>query len=183
MQFEGKRVFITGANRGIGAALVQACLDREASKVYAATRNKNKLPFPADPRITPIELDITNDQQIQDAALAADDTQILINNAGSLHAGNLTEGNLEGFRRDMEVNYFSTIIMMRAFLPVLKRNSESRMINIVSIAKYVNFPFIAGYSASKSALYSITQAARIEFSRYGIPVHAVNPGAIDTDMN
>jgi len=72
---------------------------------------------------------------------------------------------------------------MRAFVPILKKNQDCRIVNIASIAKFTNFPFIAGYSASKAALYSITQAARIELSQYNIVVHAVNPGAIDTDMN
>lgn len=83
----------------------------------------------------------------------------------------------------METNCFAAIDMMRAFAPVLEKNVDSRIVNICSIASYVNFPFIAGYSVSKAALYSASQAARIELSAKNIPVHIVNPGAIDTDMN
>lgn len=182
MNFKDKTIFITGANRGIGAALLNACLEKGAKKIYAAARDPKSLKH-EDPRVIPVSLDITNDQQILQAASLAQDTQILINNAGIASHGTMMDGNLEAFRKDMEVNYFATILMMRAFVPALKANQDSRLVNIVSIAKFVNFPFIAGYSASKAALYSITQAARIELSAYGIPVHAVNPGAIDTDMN
>lgn len=183
MDFKGKTVFITGSNRGIGSGLVTACLHRNVKKVYASARDIEKLPKHNDIRVVPISLDVTNDDQIRSAVSSATDTQILINNAGTLNPGTFLDGDLEGFRRDLEVNFFSTIKVMRAFTPILKANTDCRIINIASIAKFVNFPFIAGYSASKAALYSVTQAARIELSPYGIAVHAVNPGAIDTDMN
>jgi len=183
MKFKEKVVFITGSNRGIGKALIQSVLDLGASKVYAAMRKISHAPEFEDERITVVELDITNLKQINKAVEMANDTQILINNAGVLSPGNILDGEMSAIRYDMEVNYFSTINMMRAFVPVLERNESPRIINIVSIAIYANFPFIAGYSASKAALYSATQAARIELSKKGIIVHAVNPGAIDTDMN
>nr|WP_295902356.1 SDR family oxidoreductase [uncultured Bdellovibrio sp.] len=183
MQFTGKTVFITGANRGIGRALVEACLSKNVVKVYAASRKIENLPPFNDPRVVAIKLDISKNEEIRKAAEECADTQILINNAGILNPGNILEGNMEGFKKDMEINCFATLAMMRAFVPVLEKNKETRIINIASIASYVNFPFIAGYSASKAALYSVSQAARIELSAKGIPVHIVNPGAIDTDMN
>lgn len=182
MNFLNTTVFITGANRGIGKALVEALLEKGCRKIYAAARDIHSIQF-KDPRVILCRLDITDSAQIKAAVQFASDTEILINNAGSLNAGTFLEGSLEGFRKDIEVNYFSTIQMMRAFTPILQKNVNPRIVNIVSIAKYVNFPFIAGYSASKAALYSATQAARIELSPLGIAVHAVNPGAIDTDMN
>lgn len=183
MKFEGKIVFITGTNRGIGKSLVRAALDMGAKKVYATARNLSALSDFNDERVVKIELDITNKEQIYQARAQAQDTQILINNAGVVSPGNILDGDIEKIKYDMDVNYFSTINMMRAFVPVLEKNNEPRIVNIVSIAIYANFPFIAGYSASKAALYSATQAARIELSKKGIVVHAVNPGAIDTDMN
>lgn len=183
MKFEGKIVFITGTNRGIGKSLVRAALDMGAKKVYATARNLSALSDFNDERVVKIELDITNKDQIYQARAQAQDTQILINNAGVVSPGNILDGDIEKIKYDMDVNYFSTINMMRAFVPVLEKNNEPRIVNIVSIAIYANFPFIAGYSASKAALYSATQAARIELSKKGIVVHAVNPGAIDTDMN
>ena len=183
MKLDGKIVFITGANRGIGRSLVKVALNMGAKKVYAAARNLSSLPNFADDRVVQIELDITNEKQRKNATEQAKDTQILINNAGTLSAGNILEGEMENIKYDMQINYFSTINMMRAFVPILEKNISSRIINIVSIAAYTNFPFIAGYSASKAALFSATQAARIELSKKGIVVHSVNPGAIDTDMN
>lgn len=183
MKFEGKIIFITGTNRGIGKSLVKAALDMGAAKVYATARNLSTLSDFTDERVVKIELDITNEDQIQKAVELARDTQILINNAGALSAGTILGSEIDKIKYDMNVNYFSTINMMRAFSPILEKNSSPRIINIVSIVIYANFPFIAGYSASKAALYSATQAARIELSKKGIIVHAVNPGAIDTDMN
>jgi short-subunit dehydrogenase len=183
MEFVGKTVLITGANRGIGEALVRACLKKQVKKIYACSRQLEKLPQFNDSRIFPIMLDISNREQIEQAALLCGDTQILINNAGTLSPGNILEGDLESFKYDMEINCFATIEMMRAFIPIIGKNTDPRIINICSIASYVNFPFIAGYSVSKAALYSASQAARIELSAKNIPVHIVNPGAIDTDMN
>lgn len=183
MKFEGKIVFITGTNRGIGKSLVKAALDMGAVKVYAAARDLSKIADFNDERVVRIELDITIEEQIRKATELAVDTQILINNAGVVSPGNILNGEMEKIKYEMDVNYFSTINMMRAFVPVLEKNNEPRIINIVSIAIYASFPFIAGYSASKAALYSATQAARIELSKKGIIVHAINPGAIDTDMN
>lgn len=183
MNFIDKTVLITGANRGIGEALVRACLEKEVKKVYACSRQLEKLPQFNDSRIVPIRLDISSREQIKQATLLCKDTQILINNAGTLNPGSIFEGDLASFKHDMEINCFSTIEMMRAFVPVIEKNTDPRIVNICSIASYVNFPFIAGYSASKAALYSMSQAARIELSQKNIPVHIVNPGAIDTDMN
>lgn len=183
MNFENKVIFITGANRGIGKALVESALRRGAKKIYASSRQLKNLPNFNDSRVVAVELDILRPEEIQRASMLAEDTQILINNAGVLNGGTLIDSSLDLLRQDMEVNYFGTIQMMKAFIPILRKNSDPRIINIVSIAKFVNFPFIAGYCASKAALYSITQAARIELSKEQIPVHAVNPGAIDTDMN
>ncbi len=183
MKFTGTIVFITGTNRGIGKSLVNEILKLGAKKVYACARDISSLPDFYSDKIVPIQLDILDENQINEAVTLASDTQILINNAGTLKTGNILEGEFENIKYDMEVNYFSTIKMMRAFIPILEKNKNTRIINIVSIAAYTSFPFIAGYSASKAALYSATQSARIELAKRNIMVHAVNPGAIDTDMN
>lgn len=183
MNIENKVVFVTGSNRGIGKSLVEIALFKGAKKVYATSRSLSSQSNFNDERVVYLELDITDENQIRKAAENARDAQILINNAGVLNHGNIMEGDLEKIRLDMEVNYFSTINIMRIFAPLLEKNISPAIINIVSIAAYTNFPFIAGYSASKAALYSATQAARIELKKKGIQVFAINPGAIDTDMN
>ena len=181
--FKNKVILITGANRGIGRALVKALLGHGVRKVYATCRDLNTMPPFEDKRVIGLWLDITDDVQIKMIAGVAQDTEILINNAGVLNAGNILESDLLGMENDMKVNYFGTIRMMRAFAPILKKNSPSKIINIVSIAAYSPLPSIAGYAASKAALYSATQSVRIELAKDGIAVYAVNPGAIDTDMN
>ncbi|NQX96607.1 MAG: SDR family oxidoreductase [Flavobacteriales bacterium] len=182
-QLKGKVVLITGANRGIGKSLVKAALEKGASKIYATCRDLSKMPSFEDDRVIPLELDITNVNQIMNLIEQVSDTQILINNAGILNAGSILEGEISGMENDMKVNYYGTINMMRAFTPILEKNKPARMINIVSIVAYSPLPTIAGYSASKSALFSATHAVRIELAKKGITVHTVNPGAIDTDMN
>ncbi|WP_313533382.1 SDR family NAD(P)-dependent oxidoreductase [Sphingobacterium athyrii] len=181
--FKDKVILITGANRGIGRALVKALLDHDVKKVYATCRDLNTLPSFDDNRVIALSLDITDDGQIKTIAAVAGDTEILINNAGILNTGNILDGDLLGMDNDMKVNYFGTIKMMRAFASILKKNRPAKIINIVSIAAYSPLPSIAGYAASKAALYSATQSVRIELAKDGIDVHAVNPGAIDTDMN
>jgi len=181
--FKDKVILITGANRGIGQLLVKALLINGVGKIYTTCRDLKKMPSFNDDRIVPLELDITDDQQVAWAANAAQDTEILINNAGTVNSGNILEGDLLGMDNDLQVNYFGTIKMMRAFAPILIRNKPSIMINIVSIAAYSPLPSIAGYAASKAALFSATQSVRIELAKKDVSVYAVNPGAIDTDMN
>lgn len=178
-----KVILITGANRGIGKSLVQSALDKGAAKIYATYRDSSKMTDFGDNRVIPLELDITNKLQIARLIELTSDTQILMNNAGVLSAGTVLEGEMNGMENGMNVNYFGTINMMRAFAPVLEKNSPACIVNVVSIAAYSPLPTIAGYAASKAALFSATLSARIELAKKGITVHMVNPGAIDTDMN
>lgn len=178
-----KIVLVTGANRGIGKALVQASLEKQARKVYATCRDLRKMPNFGDHKVIPFELDITDKNQIAKIVSQTDDINILINNAGILTAGNILEGEWDSIETDMNVNYYGTVNMMRAFAGILERNSPSRIVNLTSIVAYSPLPSIAGYSASKAALLSATYSARIELAKKGVKIHAVNPGAIDTDMN
>jgi len=178
-----KVILITGANRGIGKSLVKASLKKGASKVYATSRDLSRMPNFGDDRVVLLELDITNNNQISKVAEMTKDTQILINNAGVLSRGNILEGKMSLIKQDMNTNYYGTVNMMRSFAPILEKNTPAKIVNIVSIVAYSSLPAIAGYSASKTALFSATQSARIELAKKGITVHAINPGAIDTDMN
>src|SRR5690606_41650195 len=178
-----KVILITGANRGIGKSLVKASLEKGVKKIYATSRDLDKMPNFEDGRVEPLELDITDSTQISKVIEKTRDIQILINNAGLFNPGTILGGELSGMELDMKTNYYGTVNMMRAFTTILENNTPSKIVNIVSIAAYSPLPSIAGYAASKSALYSATLSTRIEVAKKGITVHAVNPGAIDTDMN
>ena len=182
MTLQNRIAFVTGANRGIGRALTEALLAAGAAKVYAAARNPGSLPDFGDSRVVPVTLDITDPSQVADAAGFADDVDLLINNAGVLSFGGLADAAADDLRRDMEVNYFGTLDVVRAFLPTLKRSGNADIVNVASIVSFVSFPMLGGYSASKAALYSVTQGLRTELAPLGIRVHSVNPGPIDTDM-
>ena len=182
MKLNDKTALVTGANRGIGLAIVNELLTRGIKKIYAAARNPGDLPDFGDDRVVPIRVDITNPADIKAAAAQAGDVNLLINNAGTAAFANLLDAPLETIQGDMNVNYYGTLRMVRAFAPVLEANEESAIVNVATIAAFVNFPGLGGYSASKAALFSLSQGIRIELAPRGISVHTVNPGPIDTDM-
>ncbi len=182
MRLDQKTVLITGSNRGIGSAIVTALLGRDVKKIYAAARNPDNLPDFGDDRVVPLKLDITDPDQIRRAAESAADVDLLINNAGVAAFTSLLDGPLELLLRDMGTNYFGTLDMVRSFVPVLETKPDAAIVNVVTIAAFVNFPIVGGYSASKSALFSLSQGIRIELATRGIAVHTVNPGPIDTEL-
>lgn len=182
MNIQNRIVLVTGANRGIGKAIVESLLQNGVKKIYAAARDLASLPDFNDARITPLKLDIVNAADIALATKTAHDIDMLINNAGVAAFSSAADGDFDLVRRDMDVNYFGTLNMCRAFIPVLEKNASSSIVNVASIAAFVNFPILGGYSASKAALFSISQGLRIELAPKNIGVHTVNPGPIDTDM-
>lgn len=182
MNFSGKTVLVTGANRGIGLAIVKSLLKKDVAKVYAGTRDPNKLKDFGDSRVVPLTLDITNKEQVAAAAKTAGDVSVLINNAGVAAFSSILDGPLDLVERDMNTNYFGTLDMVRAFVPVLEEKQGAAIVNVVTIAAFSNFPIVGGYSASKSALFSLSQGIRTELAAKGISVHTVNPGPIDTEL-
>lgn len=182
MKLENTTVFVTGANRGIGHALVEALLKHGVKKVYAAARKAQDIKF-NDARVVPVVLDITNREQILKAAAQAGDTQVLINNAGVLAFASVVTGDPKDLMSDMQVNYFGTLSMVHAFAPILEKNGGGAIANISSIVGLAPMAGIGGYSASKAALHSATQAMRKELKDKKISVHGVYPGPIDTDMS
>jgi NAD(P)-dependent dehydrogenase (short-subunit alcohol dehydrogenase family) len=183
----GSVAFVTGANRGIGKALVEALLDGGATKVYAAARSVASLhPLVAKggARVVPVELDITNAAQLTAAVAQAGDVTLLINNAGILEqfGASFMETTAAPARREMDVNVFGTMAVTQQFAPVLARNGGGSIVNLSSLAAVVNFPICIAYSASKAALHSFTQAARLALTAQKTTVIGVYPGPVDTDM-
>lgn len=176
---------ISGANRGIGRSLVEALLDRGAPRIYATARRLADLgPIVAlDPkRIHALQLDITNAGDIAAAAKVAHDANLLINNAGVLAFGSLLDVSVEALRRDMDTNYYGTLHMTRAFAPVIEKNGDATVVNILTLAALVSLPAIGAYNASKAAAWSMTLSLRADLGRRNIRVIGVFPGAVDTDM-
>ncbi len=179
-KIEGRVALVTGANRGIGRALAEALLTRGAKKVYAAARQPQAID---DERWIPLRLDVTDGNQIRAAAEVAADVELVFNNAGVCFAQGL-EGPavLEQARREMEVNYFGPLQLLQRLAPTLARNGGGAVINVGSAGGLANVPFFSTYSASKAALHSLTQAARILLAAQGTSVFGVYAGPVDTDM-
>jgi NAD(P)-dependent dehydrogenase (short-subunit alcohol dehydrogenase family) len=184
----GKIALVTGANRGIGEALVDALVAAGITKVYAAARSLPSLaPLVArhGSRVVPLELDVTNAAQIAAAAATATDVHLLVNNAGivGFFGGDFTDPQwIEAGRREMETNYLGTYAVTQAFAPVLATNGGGAVANLNSVASFVSFPILAAYSASKAATHSLTQATRAALRPQGTQVFGVYPGPIDTRM-
>jgi NAD(P)-dependent dehydrogenase (short-subunit alcohol dehydrogenase family) len=177
MNIENKTVLITGANRGIGRALVEEALKRGAKKVYAGTRGAM---HHTDKRVTPLTLDVTNISQIQSAVDKVESLDILINNAGIAIYDDLS--NLEVIEKHLAVNTFGLLKVTNAFLPLLKR-SKGDIVNNLSIVALAPVPVIPAYSISKAAALNMTQSLRVLLAGEGVKVHSVFIGPIDTDMN
>jgi short-subunit dehydrogenase len=182
---ENSVALVTGANRGIGKAIVKALLERKASRVYAASRDVTKLEDLVSKygeSLIPIKMDVTKQEDIVNAMNVAHDINILVNNAGVFSEGNLLDVPIELIKRDMEVNYFGTLNVLRHFSSIMELNGGGSIINILSVSSLVSSPSIGSYSASKAAELSLTQTIRAQLSHKGINVHSVFPGPVDTDM-
>ena len=172
----GKSVLVTGANRGIGQALVQEALRRGAIRVYAGTRQTVGHP---DPRVTPIALDVTDAAQIRTVAQRIESLDILINNAGVALYDDLTDPAV--LEAHLRVNLFGPYALAQALLPLLTR-SRGALVNNLSVNALVPLPFIPAYSISKAAAFNMTQSLRALLAERGVTVHAVLTGPVDTDM-
>ena len=176
MTIADKTLLVTGANRGIGQALVAEALSRGAKRVYAGTRQPLTHP---DPRVTPLTLDVTNPAQTQAAAEQVESLDILINNAGIALYDDLSDP--AALERHLAVNLFGTYGVTQAFLPLLTR-SRGAIVNILSVYALAPLPLIPAYSISKAAAFNLTQSLRALVAGRGVRVHAVLTGPVDTDM-
>jgi NAD(P)-dependent dehydrogenase (short-subunit alcohol dehydrogenase family) len=181
MKIKDSIALVTGANRGLGLAFVQALLAAGAAKVYAAARDPEKLPALA--RVQPIRLDITRREDVAAAVKAAPDVTLLINNAAVLQAQPfLAAGAEEAARAALETNFFGTLAMARAFAPVLAANGGGALVNMLSVLSWLNLPVAGSYGASKAAAWALTNGLRNELRAQGTLVVGVHAAFIDTDM-
>jgi NAD(P)-dependent dehydrogenase (short-subunit alcohol dehydrogenase family) len=179
MKVEGAAALVTGANRGLGAAIAQALLDSGA-KVYGAARDNTSI---TNRDVIPVLLDVTSTDDIANAARTFGDVSIVVNNAGILRSStSLAPGAIDAARAEMDTNFFGAMRMAQAFAPVLRYNGGGALVNVLSVLSFISMPQGATYSASKAAAWSLTNALRIELRRQGTLVVAVHAGFIDTDM-
>jgi NAD(P)-dependent dehydrogenase (short-subunit alcohol dehydrogenase family) len=176
MTIANKAVLVTGANRGIGKALVEEALRRGAKRVYAGTRGALTI---ADERVTPLTLDVTNAAQIERAASEIENLDVLINNAGIALYDDLT--NFDLIEQHLAVNLFGSLKMSRAFLPKLTR-SKGAIVNVLSLMALAPLPLTPAYAISKAAAFNMTQSLRALLAGQGVTVHGVFLGPTDTDM-
>lgn len=183
---EGKVALVTGANRGIGKAIVESLLAHGAKKVYLAVRNiesANELVTTYADKVVPVQVDMADANAIKALPQKANDVQILINNAGILEKADLLSDDFEtAFAHELNVNTNGLIRLAQAFIPVLEQFENSALVQLNSIASIKNFTDFTSYSASKAAAYAITQGLRERLAEKGIHVLSVHPGPIATDM-
>jgi NAD(P)-dependent dehydrogenase (short-subunit alcohol dehydrogenase family) len=184
MRLTDSVALVTGANRGLGARLVAELLAAGARRVYATARDTATFAddVVADPRVRVLSLDVTDDASVRAAAVAAGDVTVLVNNAGVLTFGGVLDGDLTGVEHDLATNYLGALRVTRAFAPVLERNAPAAVVNVLTLIALAPVGPMAGYSASKAAAHSMTQALRAELRGRGVDVLGAYPGGIDTDM-
>lgn len=180
MNIENSVVLVTGANRGIGLAFARELLTRGARKVYAAARDPATVTLPG---VQALRLDVTRPEDIAAAVLAAADVNLVINNAGIAQAGGFLAPDSEAIaRRLFETNFFGVLNMSKAFAPVLKANGGGALVNVLSVASWINGGELAAYSASKSAAWSLTNALRHELAGQQTQVLGLHMAYVDTDL-
>lgn len=181
LEIEGSVALVTGANRGLGAAFCRQLLERGAAKVYAGARDPSSVTTPG---VVPIQLDVTDLDQVRAAAASCGDVDLLINNAG-ISGGELAgvdADSLDEVRRVFETNVLGPLSLNKAFTPVLAANGGGAIVNVLSVMAWFTLPGAGVYSASKAAGWQLSNALRLELDRQGTQVVGVYVGFIDTDM-
>lgn len=184
-----KAWFVTGASSGIGAGVVKAALET-GDCVVATARNVEKLqsalgPLPSD-RLALVPLDVTSEEQAQKAIAVAVETfgriDVLVNNAGYSLLGNLESLTTEQIERQFQTNFYGALYVLRAALPVMRRQRSGRIFNVSSMAGVIGYATAGAYAAAKFALEGVSLSVAHEVERFGIKVTLVEPGFFRTDL-
>lgn len=180
MKIKNTVALVTGANRGIGLAFAHELLARGARKVYVGARDPATV---TQSGVQTLRLDVNKPEDVAAAAAIATDVSLVINNAGIAQFGGFLLPDSEDVaRRIFETNFFAVLRMSKAFAPILKANGGGALLNVLSVASWVNGGDLAAYSASKSAAWSLTNALRNELAAQKTQVVALHMGYVDTDL-
>ena len=180
MKIHNATVLITGANRGLGLAFAREALSRGARKVYAGVRDPSKLTLAG---VEAVRLDVTRAEDVAAAASHGRDVTLLINNAGiATFGGFLSADSIESARAHLETNFFGPLRLSQAFAPLLAANGGGAILNVLSVASWINAPMLAMYGASKSAAWALTNGLRHELRAQGTQVLGMHVGFVDTDL-
>ncbi|MFD3535037.1 SDR family oxidoreductase [Streptomyces sp. NPDC058664] len=178
MELKDAVAVVTGANRGLGRHLAAQLVERGA-KVYAAARRPETVDLPG---VTPLRLDLTDEESIRAAARTASDATLLVNNAGISTGTPLIAGDLDAVRGEMETNFFGPLAVTRAFTPVIEGNGGGAVLNVLSVLSWLHPAGLGSYAAAKAAAWALTDAAREELAPRGMTVSALHVAYMDTDM-
>lgn len=182
MRIEGSVALVTGANRGLGRAVVDALLAAGAAKVYAGARDAATVQVD-DERVVALELDVTDTDEVRAAAAAAPDVDLLVNNAGVAEGVSVLDDDAEeAFGRQVDVNVLGPVRLTRAFAPVLAAHGGGAVVNVLSVLSWITSPQASTYAASKAAAWSVTNALRAQLADQGTRVVGVHVAYMDTDM-
>jgi NAD(P)-dependent dehydrogenase (short-subunit alcohol dehydrogenase family) len=188
MEIEGKRVLITGANRGLGRALAFAFATAGAREIIAGARKPEDIEqLKADALangapITPVRLDVRFEEDVA-AVVALGPVDILVNNAAIAVYGGPLKAEFADIRNEIETNYLAVVRLVQAFAPAMIEQGDGMIVNIATIFAKVNLPIVGTYCATKAALLSLGQALRAHLADKGVRVITVMPSTIDTDMS
>ncbi|WP_419884381.1 SDR family oxidoreductase [Paenibacillus sp. B-A-8] len=178
MKISEQVAFVTGANRGFGRHLTLELLSRGA-KVYASARNPETIDIPG---VIPVKLDITNPQEVAEAAILAKDVTLLINNAGSSTGASLLDDDVEKIHLEFDTHFFGTLSMVRTFAPILEKNGGGSILNVLSALSWFSSGTVGAYSAAKAAEWALTNDLRLNLYPHNIRVAGLHVGFMDTDM-
>jgi len=185
----GKHAVVTGASRGIGAAIAQAlaaegmCLSLWARD---ATALAHTVAACGAERAHACAVDVTDPAQVDEAIASArarfGPVQVLVNNAGQAASAKFTDTGPELWHRIMNVNLTGTYFCTRAAVPDMLQQGFGRIVNIASIAGLRGGAYLSAYVSSKHAVVGLTRALALEYAARNITVNAVCPGYVDTDI-
>ena len=178
MKIDNSVAIVTGANRGLGRQFAAQLLDRGAAKVYAAARRPESIDLPG---VEAIGLDVTEPDQVDAAARTVGTADIVVNNAGFSSFARLVDGDMDDIRREIDVNYFGALHVVRAFAPAMRERGRGAFLNVSSVMAWLGYEHSNSYGASKAANWAMSNGLREELAP-GIQVSSLLLGSTDTDM-